>query len=167
MTTRKSIQDAFSLQYFIHRAKVFKLYRSFLRAASPKYLDIINSNYILIQIKEDFRRHRNIADKVAIKGLIVEAERHLRMLNDLKSQSLSLTKKLDVDSSHKSWLQSGDKWDERGRVGTKWPWENVFLTDVLPYDDLSPSKRFQGLIETEKCLRLYVSIKIVQIFAIL
>lgn len=113
MSSASSIASkALPLKYFIHRAKVFGLYRNLLRSAG-KLEDQTMKREIRKQISDGF--HSNIALAPGqISVAIAEAESHLKMLRVMHQRA-----EIPTDS----WIHMGTEDDVRGRVGVKWPWE--------------------------------------------
>jgi hypothetical protein len=113
MSSASSIASkALPLKYFIHRAKVFGLYRSLLRSAG-KLEDTGMRREIKKQISDGF--HANTAlPPGQISVAIAEAESHLKTL-------LVMNQRAEIPQN--SWLHMSTDDDVRGRVGVKWPWE--------------------------------------------
>ncbi len=129
-----------SLADFIHRAKVLKQYRSFIRLA--QYVDGKDSNTGSGKTNEDgniARGCRAALDEVRISykmGMTigvdamaknmsyVEGERRLRELETTVGYYPTRqhpSKELSYDAD--SWINIQDQDDPRGRVGVQWPWD--------------------------------------------
>lgn len=109
----RKIAEALSLHEFIHRQRVFKLYRSFFRELRG-ILETNLKNDIRSQIKGEFRASLSVKDIAQRRNLIAAAEKQLNRLKAIGSDSTP------------SWLSvsSKDEFGEtRGRVGEGWPWQ--------------------------------------------
>lgn len=121
-------KNALPLHIFVRQQQVIRMYREFLKCA--KYLpDQALSNDVRKQVKSEFRRNSKINDNLAIRTLVQEANRNLAQLRsmvpiDLISK-LSPPSKKEVTrtTSQKSWIEDSKEGDQRGRLGTGWPWE--------------------------------------------
>lgn len=124
-----------SLADFIHRAKVFKQYRSFVRLA--QFVDSKDSNTSINENSNKARGCRAALDEVRISYRMsmkigvdamaknmsyVEGERRLRELETTVGYHPTRQHRqssYDADS----WINIQDEDDPRGRVGVQWPWE--------------------------------------------
>lgn len=105
--------DVLPLKVFIRKGQVVTVYRAMLR--SIRYID---DNFVQVdlrrQVTTGFRSNMYLKDAGLIAQAIKEAHGHLKMLNDMGRRS-----SLAADS----WINQSTPDDERGRVGTGWPWE--------------------------------------------
>jgi hypothetical protein len=114
------LKDVLPLSEFIRRTQTLSMYRKILRIG--RQVDRIqhSSGDIEKQIKRDFRHNRTITDPVSIKSMLSEARRHTDALEAMAAVH-------ETDHSHHkfdptSWINASDEHDERGRVGSDWPW---------------------------------------------
>jgi len=114
----RRLKDTLPLGVFIKRQQVLRLFRAMQKAAR----DVADKNLsvdLRVQIREEFKKSKQVKDPMATKSLIQEANRHLTKLKSMSSSGLS-SDKLALNS----WAQSSsDPEDEKGRVGTEFPWE--------------------------------------------
>lgn len=103
------------LHVFVKRQQVVKLYRRLLKAALKLHQDSLQAD-VTRQIKLEFRKNKDLSDKVAIRNAIQSGHRQLKQVEDMIGVS---TRSAD------SWLSSSDQVDVRGRVGDGWPWRRV------------------------------------------
>ena len=68
------------------------------------------------QVREGFRKHANERDGAAIKSLLAEGNRQLAFAKAIPTSN----DRAVTDSD--SWVGTGEAWDIRGRIGTRWPW---------------------------------------------
>ena len=129
-----------SLADFIHRAKVLKQYRSFIRLAH--YVDGKDSNTGSGKTNKDGNKERGCraaldevrisykmgmtigVDAMAKNMSYVEGERRLRELETtvgFNPPRQHPSKELSYDAD--SWINIQDEDDPRGRVGVQWPWD--------------------------------------------
>ncbi|KAL7523834.1 hypothetical protein ACHAWF_000687 [Thalassiosira exigua] len=130
-----------SLADFVHRAKVLKQYRSFVRLA--RFVDAKDASAseagefggcraALEEVRLSFKMGmKKDVDALARSMALSEGERRLReleamvgystdrALSDETSNDADAPKVHDADS----WINTPDKDDPRGRVGVQWPWE--------------------------------------------
>ena len=107
---------------------MLRLYRQLLKTAR-RIEDATLKNDIHLEIKTEFAKNKGLESNVLIKTAIVSAQRSLTQLEDLSggNKKFSTVETNPPPSSTKttdnSWLNSSDKDDIRGRVGTGWPWK--------------------------------------------
>lgn len=81
------------------------------------------------QVISEFRRNSRINDPMAVRTLVQEANRSLAQLRgmipaDVLSRLHAPSAKETIRSnSQKSWMDDSKEGDQRGRVGTGWPWQ--------------------------------------------
>ena len=148
-TRRRALQSSdentqLSLADFIHRAKVMKQYRNFVRLA--QYVDGKDSGSTEGN-NDNARESRAALDEVRIsyktnmrKGMDVlaknmafaEGERRLRELERTvgyrpAKREHQHTSSSNTESSYEadSWINIQDADDPRGRMGVQWPWERA------------------------------------------
>jgi Complex 1 protein (LYR family) len=123
--TGSRLKNVLPLQVFIRRQQSLSLYRSFIRHGR-RLKDVDLRADIIKQIHTEFSQNRTITDLAAIRSLIQEGNRTLEQLKAMASDRP--VGKSDCDSSvgikpsGSSWLDTDDPDDQRGRVGTGWPW---------------------------------------------
>jgi len=113
---KRSLPNAVpSLQEFVHKQKVLKQYRSFLR--SIRLIDDTSERQSAFQeVHREFKTHAALKDPLATQMVVTEGERKLKQVQSMVGYSVSVD---DEDS----WLNTHDPEDPRGRVGTEWPWQ--------------------------------------------
>jgi hypothetical protein len=82
----RRLENVLPLQYFIHRQKVIRLFRSMLKLTNQiegKQLQ----NDTKIQILNEFRKNQFVEDKMAIKSMIMEGTKQLDFLKALSNNS--------------------------------------------------------------------------------
>jgi hypothetical protein len=127
----RRLGEVLPLQVFIRQRQVTNMFRSLLRAArhNPDHalrLDLKK------QVRDEFRRHRETKDSMVVRSLLQEAQRSLKMLQDMRTTPSTDVVVIPNTPSNGmkskpggsgSWLEGGDEEDKRGRVGEGWPWE--------------------------------------------
>lgn len=91
------------------------LYRQFMKGAIKIPEEELKRDTIA-QIRVEFQRNIHITDKATVAALFADAKRRLEMLKSISSPS-------HASSEHSTWLSTDDDEDQRGRVGTDWPWQ--------------------------------------------
>eukprot|EP00956_Cyclotella_meneghiniana_P033848 scaffold99514_cov22-Cyclotella_meneghiniana.AAC.1 len=144
--TQRNTESIPSLSEFIHRSKVLKQYRSFIRLAL--FLDKRdNSNdgtnasrkgecrAALEEVRVAYRLgvDKGRTDALARTMAFTEGERRLKELQSMvgiiprkQTQSSSSSTSHDEEVSYydpDSWMNIKDEDDKRGRVGVQWPWQ--------------------------------------------
>jgi hypothetical protein len=86
------------------------------------------------QIMVEFRNNAGISDSGIVTSLLSDGRRQISAIKDLNSvNSLHLENKSLVNDSIKvkshysdndAWINNSTEGDQRGRLGTNWPWEN-------------------------------------------
>jgi hypothetical protein len=109
------LKNVLPLGIFIRRQQVVKLYRQLLKSAG-KLTNRTLAVEIKRQIVNDFARNKHITDSLAIRTLVQEGTRNAKQLQDMDITNSGSKSGAD------SWMNSSDEGDERGRVGTGWPW---------------------------------------------
>lgn len=114
---RRSLPDTVpSLKEFLHKTKVLKQYRSFLRTI--RLIDGVEDRQTAYhQVKREFRMHSLLVDPMARQMAITQGDRKLKQVQSLVGYSFTREEEED------SWLNTKDSEDPRGRVGTEWPWQ--------------------------------------------
>jgi hypothetical protein len=127
------LTNTLPLGAFIKRQQTFKLYKQ-LRRTARKIEDSSVKQGIFEQIRTDFRQNQLLKDAVSIKSAMVQGQRNLALLQDLVGET-AVRKSVAVDvkpgvaggstaaKSDNSWLNNSTGDDQRGRVGTGWPWK--------------------------------------------
>jgi hypothetical protein len=109
------LKNVLPLGIFIRRQQVVKLYRQLLKSARN-----LTNKTLAVEIKAqiicDFARNKYITDSLAIRTLVQEGTRNAKQLQDMDITSNN--SKVSADS----WMNTSEEGDERGRVGTGWPW---------------------------------------------
>lgn len=116
-TRKRSLPSSVpSLQEFVHKQKVLHQYRSFLK--SIRLIEDTRERQNAFQeVHREFRNHASLKDPLATQMAVTEGERKLKQIQSMVGYSDST---VDDDDS---WLNTQDPEDERGRVGTEWPWQ--------------------------------------------
>lgn len=116
--------NALPFKEFMRRKSVLDLYKSLIVQAK-RIPDESLKVGLLSQIRSDFQRNKLITDNNTLKSLLAEGKRSLEQLNDMVASvsppaKNSLRKEKSPNVS--AWIDSSTPDDERGRVGTGWPW---------------------------------------------
>ena len=106
------LKDALPFHVFARRGQVLTLYKKMRRCVRHVKGGIELQQALRTQIIQGFQHNKSVADNVAIRQLMQEANQQLKQLESM----------CDNENNEDSWLSGGDKDDERGRVGTGWPW---------------------------------------------
>ncbi len=107
------------LRDFMRRFQVLSLYRNMNRAA--RQVPDPNLRRSLCQeIRVGFRQNQAMKDVVSLKSTMVEANRQLQQLRSMSTPGSST---ISAPPPPGSWLGDSTPDDERGRVGTDWPWQ--------------------------------------------
>ena len=113
------VESALSFPLFMRRQKILGLYRSILKAAkkmeSPDMRDSIRN-----EVRNGFKVNKHLVEKISINACVKEAETSLRTLKGLAKEG---DDNYDCRGGDGSWLDNSDEDDQRGRMGTGWPWE--------------------------------------------
>ena len=72
------------------------------------------------EVRNGFKVNMSLTEKISINACIKEADTNLRMIRELADGDNARDGNGDGDGS---WLDNSDDEDQRGRVGTGWPWE--------------------------------------------
>ena len=104
------LKEVKPLKYFIRRSQSLSLFRKFFRAS--KGLEDHIKFDVREMIRSDFKKNMNVTDDSMIKKLLVDGNRSLKQVTAMG------TKTIEEDS----WINTKDASDERGRVGSGWPW---------------------------------------------
>lgn len=107
-----------TLQDFIHRSKVLKLYRDFHRELEG--LDSTAKQDMQQRIREGFRKHKGEVNKANRKSQLADGVRELQFLRSYASTARRA--KEAAGPGAQSWVGSGDEHDIKGRLGEGWPW---------------------------------------------
>jgi hypothetical protein len=101
MTRRmKRVQNALSLQDFLHRQRVLGLFRDMVRSSRQIERQDLRED-TLRQIRNEFQKNKNLQDKIGIKSLLLESRKQLSLLKSLSIPEAPLEKE----------------------VGVRWPWQ--------------------------------------------
>jgi hypothetical protein len=104
-----------SLTEFVHKQKVLDQYRSFLRSIRL-IADERERENAFQEVHREFKTHKALQDPLATQMAVTDGERKLKQVQSMVGSSPAME---DSDS----WLNTQDAGDERGRVGTEWPWQ--------------------------------------------
>ena len=117
-------KDALPLHVFIRQRQVIHMYRKSLKAIKKVVPETVRGD-LLAEIQREYRKCATIQDSMTVKSLIVHGERSLKQIKDMAQIESAVAvrvgtfdKEIDADS----WLNQSDEHDQRGRVGTGWPW---------------------------------------------
>lgn len=150
--TTKLLEKVPSLKDFMHKQSVVSQYRSFLRTLQT-IDDDVWKNQLKKDVQKEFQKNIQQKDPMAVKMAFNEGKRQLAQLqsivgttgsskssnktrnttsttninnNDInynvnseEHQKIRDASELDPDS----WINTPDKEDQRGRVGSGWPWQ--------------------------------------------
>mmetsp|Transcript_24737 Transcript_24737/g.41242 ORF Transcript_24737/g.41242 Transcript_24737/m.41242 type:complete len:120 (+) Transcript_24737:16-375(+) len=108
------------LHIFIRRRQVVHLYRHLLKACKNVDDSSVKSD-LIDEIKLEFHTNKELEEKIAIKNAITQGNRSLTQLNDMIGGQNRVYGSNAI-AGESSWLDTNDCDDERGRVGTDWPW---------------------------------------------
>ena len=72
------------------------------------------------EVRNGFKVNMSLTEKISINACIKEADTNLRMIRELADGDNARDGNGDWDGS---WLDNSDDEDQRGRVGSGWPWE--------------------------------------------
>mmetsp|Transcript_5013 Transcript_5013/g.9527 ORF Transcript_5013/g.9527 Transcript_5013/m.9527 type:complete len:148 (+) Transcript_5013:164-607(+) len=118
---RNEIEKIPSMKEFIHRQKVIRQYRGFLRA-----LKMIDDESFREdgrnEVKRQFRGMKCESGALSVSMAVKDGERRLKDLMAMVGYQEPSRNDKEIDSD--SWLNIIDEDDPRGRVGVQWPWEN-------------------------------------------
>lgn len=115
MAARRLPKNALSFKQFILRGRVLGQYRDFMRALRHAPQDAAVD--LRCQVRDSFRRNANERDGAAIKALLAEGKRQLAFAKSFAANSRDAV-------PGESWVGTGEQWDVRGRVGSRWPWSS-------------------------------------------
>ena len=104
----------------MRRQKILGLYRSMMKAAKKMESSDMQES-IRIEVRNGFKVNMSLVEKISINACIKEAETSLRTIKGLAKEDND-----EDDGSmdqNGSWLDNSDEDDQRGRLGTGWPWE--------------------------------------------
>jgi hypothetical protein len=119
--SRLKDKAALPLRDFMRRFQVLSLYRNMNRAA--RQVPDPNLRRSLCQeIRVGFKQNQTMKDVVSLKSTMVEATRQLQQLRSMSASGAS-TSTNSAPPPPGSWLGDSTPDDERGRVGTDWPWQ--------------------------------------------
>ena len=74
------------------------------------------------EVRNGFKVNMSLTEKISINACIKEAETNLRTIKGLAGGGDTYYDERGEDGDG-SWLDNSDEEDQRGRVGTGWPWE--------------------------------------------
>ena len=115
--SKSRLKDSIPFHVFVRRAQVLSLYRQFQRSIGHVEDQTLKKD-IKSQVYSQFRANRSTTDNVVVRYLIQDAKRQLIQLQAITNQ--------DKTCIENSWINTKDADDERGRVGTGWPWKSVY-----------------------------------------
>lgn len=102
---------------------MLQLYRQLLKTATKlKQVDDGLSTSTVEQIKTQFRINQHESSKVTIAVMIQEGRQQLQLLTELYESRVRGTARAGNSADWKGSVDS-DGQDERGRVGSGFPWE--------------------------------------------
>jgi hypothetical protein len=123
LMSRLKDKAALPLRDFMRRFQVLSLYRNMNRAARQ----VADPNLRLSlceEISVGFRQNQMMKDVVSVKSTMVEANRQLQQLRAMGASGTGSTAAAaKANAPPGSWLGDSTPDDERGRVGTDWPWQ--------------------------------------------
>jgi len=126
-------EDIPCLTEFMHRAKVRKQYRNFVRLA--RFIDDADNKATgecraaLEEVRLSFKLSmKKTTDSLSKNMAYSEGERRLRELQSMVGYTSQRPSSLQQQYNHEcydkdSWINIKDEEDPRGRVGVHWPWE--------------------------------------------
>jgi len=109
-----------SMAEFVHRRNVVHQYRNFLQCIRRIEDDDYRA-YAAREVKERFHTLSSETDKLTIQMATQEGSRRLAQVQSMVGYKGD--DKKDDSNDEDSWINTKDKDDPRGRVGTSWPWE--------------------------------------------
>lgn len=115
--TRSLPNSVPTLQEFVHKQKVLRQYRSFLKAIRLIQDETDRENAFL-EVKRDFKAHAALQNTLATQMAVTDGLRKLKQVQSMVGYSDENT-----EDDQDSWLNTPDTEDPRGRVGTEWPWQ--------------------------------------------
>lgn len=134
MAPRVALRDgALSLRDFMHRAKVLKSYRDFMREL--KGVDAQVQAELRGQIRAKYRASMLEKNRATINARLTDATRELQMLRQyiggarLKAADAAAAAGAPTGPDG-TWVGTGDADDIKGRVGESWPWGQVQMDRV-------------------------------------
>jgi hypothetical protein len=129
-----------SLKDFMHRHTVLSMYRGFLQSVRYLRSDKDGGNYnpvmadeLLNEIRREFRAQKHETDPFQRQRAIADGQRRAEELRGLTGEPDVMTTKkkkskntttaaLLQQEDADSWINIVDPEDQRGRVGSGWPW---------------------------------------------
>eukprot|EP00980_Cylindrotheca_fusiformis_P017267 scaffold5342_cov104-Cylindrotheca_fusiformis.AAC.9 len=113
----QSNEEIPSYKEFVHRFTVISLYRNCLKAVRlmPSHN---HQEDLRVQVRKEFRANQHDSDPFNIQRAVAEGKRRYQELQDLTGHN----NKSEENDAADSWLNTYDPEDQRGRVGTGWPW---------------------------------------------
>jgi hypothetical protein len=112
---KRALGDVLPLHVFIRQRQVIHIYRNLLKATKGLQ-DAVLRQELQLQIRNDFRRNKDVKDTQLIKSLLQEANSSLKTLHGMVASIRTGPKSVG------SWLDQSENDDKRGRVGEGWPW---------------------------------------------
>jgi hypothetical protein len=99
-----------SYKEFVHKFTVIRLYRNFLKTVRDMPH---NQDDLKQQVQREFAANKTLLDSAHIQRELGEGQRKLAELQDFTGRT---------QPGADSWIHIQDEDDQRGRVGTGWPW---------------------------------------------
>ena len=119
-----------SLKDFMHRRTVLSMYRGFLQSVRYLRSNKDGGNYnpvmadeLLNEIRREFRAQKHETDPFQRQRAIADGQRRAEELRGLTGEpdDRTATAALQQEDAD-SWINIVDPEDQRGRVGSGWPW---------------------------------------------
>mmetsp|Transcript_6549 Transcript_6549/g.9536 ORF Transcript_6549/g.9536 Transcript_6549/m.9536 type:complete len:182 (+) Transcript_6549:98-643(+) len=107
-----------SLKDFMHQKKVIGQYRDYLRAIAV-IPDPLSREQALKEVRDSFRVHINESDPISINMAVKEGDAKLKQFRTMVGYENAT-----AADDPESWLNIDDDDDQRGRVGSQWPWDD-------------------------------------------
>lgn len=117
----RRLGNTLPLKVFIRRQQVLTLYRNLLKTSRGVSDGDVRQG-IQQEIRSGFAQCKTLTDSSSIKTSIVAGQRSLTQLEDMCGVKPSSSAKQSIPDAG-SWINTKDKDDVRGRVGTGWPWK--------------------------------------------
>ncbi|RYG40165.1 hypothetical protein EON68_04560, partial [archaeon] len=127
---RTSLRGALGLRDWMHRAAVLSQYRALLRAAASAPAPSTRAE-LTAHVKSNFRSAAARVGPSALdrKAALAEGAKQLTLLRSYVGTSkvgevaaAAAGGAVPALDDTNSWVGTGEEYDIRGRVGSKWPW---------------------------------------------
>lgn len=119
-----------SLKDFMHRNTVLSMYRGFLRSAryvKVKQRNSVMADELINEIRREFKSQKNESDPFQRQRAVADGQRRAAELRGLTGEPDHTRNENDKNGKLQqkdadSWISIVDPEDQRGRVGSGWPW---------------------------------------------